>query len=125
VFVVGDVVRDKDLGSIGTVRSYAAGVLDLQNRVGRSWRAMAVRCELITPAAAASGETFPPATCPLTATPDTVRVGDWVRLEDGRAYQIRDMRAAGPGGRVLHLDGRARPWVMPTGARQVYRPVGT
>ncbi|WP_437110888.1 hypothetical protein [Streptomyces sp. enrichment culture] len=66
---------------------------------------------------------YPKGTTPVTAGPTTIRIGDWVRLEDRQCYEVVDMRSYGPGGRVLHLRGRALPWVMTPGERQVYRPV--
>ncbi|MEU3630256.1 hypothetical protein [Streptomyces fradiae] len=125
MYIVGDVVWDKDRGRVGTVREHRAGVLDLHGGTGSAWRAVARRCELVAPAASSRSEPLrqPPGTAPVTVSPLGVRTGDWVRLEDDRVYQVEDMRAYGPGGRVLHLRGRARPWVMTHGERQVYRPV--
>ncbi|MEV2203723.1 hypothetical protein AB0E11_27705 [Streptomyces fradiae] len=125
MFIVGDVVLDRDRGRVGTVRDYLAGVLELHGGAGYAWRAVARRCELVTPASSEREPLrWPAGTAPVTVGPLDIRTGDWVRLEDDRVYQVEDMRAYGPGGRVLHLRGRARPWVMTHGERQVYRPVG-
>ncbi|MBT2528203.1 hypothetical protein J7E91_23000 [Streptomyces sp. ISL-99] len=121
-YKVGDLVKDTTRSQIGAVWAQECGVLDLQNQAGYTWRALARRCELVK-SAPETAPRFPPNTRPEMVTPEGVKVGDYVRLEDGRPYRVGDMRASGPGGRVLHLDGRPRPWVMPTGPRQVYRPV--
>ncbi|MDT9682607.1 hypothetical protein RND61_11085 [Streptomyces sp. TRM76323] len=122
-FQVGDLVKDLTRNTFGRVRRQELGVLILQNRVGYIWRAMPGRCKLVKLAELDSDPLrYPPNTVPLTITPLDVRRGDWVRVEDGNVYQVEDMRAHGAGGRVLHLAGWPRPWVMTPGSRQVYRP---
>lgn len=121
-FKVGDIVRDTVRAQVGTVWGGNTNVLELQDSAGYTWRALAHRCQLIRHAQDPEHK-FPPGTTPVTCTPLDVKVGDWVRLQDGRAYEIGDMRSHGPGGRILHLKGWPHPWVMPSGARQVYRPL--
>jgi hypothetical protein len=122
-FEIGDTVKDTFRRREGTVRRMAmgGGVVELQAPNGYTWRAVADKCVRVQVAPPPT-RSLPGHLIPVTATPYDVMVGDWVRLEDGNAYEVRDMRAAGAGGRVLHLADRPRPWVMPTGTRTVYRP---
>ncbi|MFD3659075.1 hypothetical protein ACFWVF_00500 [Streptomyces sp. NPDC058659] len=120
-FKVGDIVRDSMRHRTGKVWRVSANLVELQDLAGYTWQALAHRCDLVADAPPPQPQ-FPPNTIPVPATPLDVKVGDWVRMHDGRNYQVRDMRAHGAGGRVLHLEGWPQPWVMPTGSRQVYRP---
>ncbi len=117
-FKVGDIVRDNMRAEVGKVWGGGPNTLDLQNSAGYTWRALANRCELVGEAPQTAPR-FPPHTRPESVTPEEVRVGDWVRLEDGRAYEVKDMRSSGPGGRVSeahHMrgvpDGRRRGRVV-------------
>ncbi|WP_228974249.1 hypothetical protein [Streptomyces sp. DH12] len=119
---LGDEVHDTTSGATGTVFARGAGVLHLGDRSGHRWRALTVRCEPVVPPAARSTDR-PPGTTPVVVAPDGIRRGDRVRpIEDGPAHRVRDMRVPGPGRHVLHLAGRARPWVVPVGGHRVYRP---
>lgn len=119
---VGDLVYDTVRDAVGVVCDRELGVVELEDCQGYRWRAVAARCRLVKEAP--PEQPVPPGTHPVDATPEAVRIGGWVRVEDGRIYQIQDMRSNGPGGRVLFLAGRVRPWVMPSNSvRQVYRPV--
>lgn len=119
---VGDLVHDTARDAVGAVCDQELGVVELEDGQGYRWRAVAARCRLVREAP--PEQPAPPGTYPVDATPEAVQVGDWARVEDGRMYQIQDMRSNGPGGRVLILTGRARPWVMPSNSvRQVCRPV--
>ncbi|MCS0639900.1 hypothetical protein NX801_30570 [Streptomyces sp. LP05-1] len=120
-FVVGDVVRDTARDLAGTVWDRRNGVLDLKDTAGYTWRALPHRCVLLRPAPPRASR-VPPGTVPVICTPAEVRVGDYVQVDGRGTYRIRDMRSNGPGERVLHLEGYPRPWRMPTGVRQVYRP---